>query len=171
LIGVSDGFHIDDEDWDVKLRFYNLITQTELKYKRQRVRRGMRGVAGENRTLGIPPLGYTRRVKREANGYIERRPNGTPKTELCIDPETLPYAQLMWELFYVKKWSKYQIAKQFNDERVCDWDGWTPTGIEGTLLNPLYCGYHIWNRTRSEFNWETQRWERVSNHWKEWEWC
>ncbi|HMO85939.1 MAG TPA: recombinase family protein, partial [Lacipirellulaceae bacterium] len=54
LLGVSDGFNLDGEDWDTKLGIYNVFSTMDTKYKRQRVRRGMLGAARENRPLGRP---------------------------------------------------------------------------------------------------------------------
>ncbi len=88
LVGVSDSFNLDSGDWDTQVRFYNLFTHMETKYKRIRVRRGMRGAAMENRSLGKMPLGYTRRAKLDANGGIIRGSDDKPVYERCIDPVT-----------------------------------------------------------------------------------
>ena len=170
VVGVSDGFHLDGDDWDLRLSIYTALSELETKNKRRRVRLGMAGAAGENRSLGKPPFGRTRRIKRDANGNIERKPNGAPKKEYCIDPATDAHVQRMFDLFINQKWTAHRIMRLFNRERVEDWDGWTEGAIRDILTNPCYYGLFIWNRTRREFDPLTQKMEIVPNPWREWKW-
>lgn len=170
LLGVSDGFHLDDPDWDTKVRLHNMFSEMENKYRRQRVQRGLMGSVGNNQPMGRMLFGYGRRPRKDENGNILRKRNGAAKTERCFALETKESALFMWELFYVKRWSTYQIAQEFNRLRIDDWDGWSDKSIECMLINPGYIGLFIWNRTTKEFNWDTQKFETVNNPWTKWKW-
>lgn len=170
LYGASDGFHIDDPNWDQQVRLRNMFNQMEYTSKRQRVRRGLSGLASENRPIGRLALGFARRPPRDQNGIVLSKPNGLPKTERCFDPEMKAAAELMWDLFYNKKWSTYKIAVEFNRLRIDGGDSWSDKSIEQMLTNPAYIGLFIWNRTTKVFNWETQKYETVKNPWQEWIW-
>ena len=75
----------------------------------------------------------------------------------------------MFELFSVKKWSTYQIAKHFNDIKVDGWDGWTGSGIRKLLVGLDAMGIFIWNRTRREFDIEQNKIVVLENPRSEWE--
>jgi DNA invertase Pin-like site-specific DNA recombinase len=169
LVGVSDGFHLDDEDWDTKVRFYNLVTHMETKYKQQRVRRGMAGAATSNRVIGKLPLGYTRRVLRDSVGRILMNGKDQPLHERCIDSETKDYALRMFTWVMKESWTPFMVARKFNELKVEGWDGWSVATIIKILVNPAYIGLFIWNRTKTEYNYEAHEYEIVHNRWTEWE--
>lgn len=170
LYGASDGFHIDDPNWDQQVRLRNMFNRMEYTSKRQRVLRGQSGMASENRPIGRLPLGYGRKPLRDRNGNVLMKPDGGCKTQRCFDPETKAGAELMWELFYVKKWSTYRIAVEFNRLRIDGGESWSDNSITQMLLNPAYIGLFIWGRTTKEFNWKTQRYEIVNRPWQNWVW-
>ncbi|HMO85821.1 MAG TPA: hypothetical protein PKC18_12980 [Lacipirellulaceae bacterium] len=118
MIGVSDGFDIDGQDWDGKVALFNFFTRMDNGFKRQRVRRGMMGAAAENRSLGKLPLGYTRRVNRNAAGVVETKPDGRPKHKRCLDPATKDAAYRIFQMYCERKLTPYRITRQLNQERV-----------------------------------------------------
>jgi len=168
LVGVSDGFNLDGEDWDMKVSFYSFFNRLETKNKRQRVKRGMGGSAADSRTLGKLPFGYARKTKYDAKGNAEYKPNGQPKTQMCIDPAMQDVVKSMFDLFCEKKWSAHRICKMFNEEKIEGWDGWTEGAIRRILVNPIYIGLRIWNRTRNEIDPETEKQVTLQNPWQDW---
>lgn len=168
LIGASDGFSLHDPDWDMKLTMYGLLSRLFIKSLRQKVRRGMTGTAGRGGTLGRPPLGFSRRPKRDAQGNVLYDSDGNPKTEYCIDPATQPIVHEVFEKYVVKQWTSYQIARDFNTRNVNNWAGWTEAGIRKVLGNPAYVGVFIWNKTRGEYDLETRKRRAVRNPRRDW---
>ena len=76
---------------------------------------------------------------------------------------------LMFELFSVRKWSPYQIARHFNELKVDGWDGWTESGIKKLLVGLDAMGIFIWNRTHREYDVEEDKIVVVPNPRSEWE--
>ena len=169
LIGASDGFDLDHEDWETKITIYGLVSRLFMKQLRQKVRRGMQGAIRRGTCTGKPPLGYTRIVHRNEAGAIICGPDGLPKYEYCIDPVTREHALLAWDLFTQKKWSPYRIAKHFNQIKVEGDDGWTGNGIRMLLQNEMFIGLVIRNRTHLEWDLETSKNVAESNPPEEWE--
>lgn len=163
LIGASDNFDLDDPDWEMKLTMYGLLSRLFIKSLRQKVKRGMGGTHRNGGTLGRPPLGYSRSVKRDESGLIQHGPDGAPKTEICFDPETQAIVLEIFEMFVNRRWTTHRIAKDLNRRKVNGWDGWTSGGLLKILRNPAYVGVFIWNRTRREFDIETRKWKVVEN--------
>ena len=89
--------------------------------------------------------------------------------ELCIDPATCEHRRLLHELFVHKGWSACRIAKDFNTLRVDDWDGWTERAIKKLLHSPTAIGVFIWNKTRREYDSESEKWIIVTNPRPQWE--
>jgi DNA invertase Pin-like site-specific DNA recombinase len=169
LIGASDGFDLSNPNSDLLITMFGLVSRLFIKGLREKVRRGMRGAARRGTVLGRPPLGFTRKVHRDKNGNIVCRPDGRPRHELCIDPETQKHRAQMFELFSVKKWSPYQIAKHFNDLKVDGWDGWTEGGVKKMLVGLDAMGIFIWNRTHREYDVEQDKIVVAENPRSEWE--
>ena len=119
-------------------------------------------------SLGMLPLGYTRRVHRDQNGNIVYRTNGLPRYEPCVDPVTREHRLLMYELYVDKRWSTYKIARHFNKLKLDGWNGWTGSGISKTLKNEMAIGVVIWNRTRREKDLDSGKWVVVANPLSEW---
>lgn len=169
LYGVSDGFHIDDPDWDTKVRLLNMFNQMECKNKQQRVRRGLRGIATLNRATGRLPVGYGRQPIRDELGNVMRKVNGEVLYERAIDPATSAIVREAFDLFCNQKWSTYQIAMEFNRRQLDGGDSWSDGSIGCLLTNPAYIGLFIWGRTSKEYDWESQKYVTVSRPWTEWE--
>jgi DNA invertase Pin-like site-specific DNA recombinase len=169
LIGASDAFDLSNENSEMLITMYGLLSRLFIKGLREKVRRGMRGAAGRGTVLGKLPLGFTRKVKRDKDGNIVYRPDGRPRHEICIDPETQKHRVLMFELFSVKKWSPYQIARHFNALKIDDWDGWTESGIKKLLVGLDAMGIFFWNRTRREYDPEQDKIVVIENPRSEWE--
>jgi DNA invertase Pin-like site-specific DNA recombinase len=169
LIGASDGFDLSNPNSDLLITMFGLVSRLFIKQLREKVRRGMRGAARRGTVLGRPPLGFTRKVHRDQNGNIVCRPDGRPRHELCIDPETQKHRVRIFELFSVKKWSPYEIAKHFNDLKIDGWDGWTESGIKKLLVGLDAMGIFIWNRTHREYDVEEDKIVVVENPHSEWE--
>lgn len=143
LYGVSDGFHIDDPDWDTKVRLLNMFNQMECKNKQQRVRRGLRGIATLNRATGRLPIGYGRQPIRDEHGSVTRKPNGEVLYQRAIDPATSAIVREAFDLFCNRQWSTYQIAMEFNRRQVDGGESWSDGSIGALLTNPAYIGLFI----------------------------
>lgn len=168
LIGASDGFSMDDDDWDMKVGLYNLFNRLEKKRKSRRVLRGMFGAAHENRVLGKPPFGYVGKKIRDVNGNEVTGNKDAPVHERVIDPEAAAWVRKIFELAVIHKWTPYKIAEHLNQNKVDDWDGWVPQGVINILVNPAYIGLFIWGRTTKDYNYETRKWETISRPWTHW---
>ncbi len=169
LFGASDGFHLDDDAWEERVGFYNLIVKMEAKAKRQAVRRGMRGAAQRSTCRGKLPLGFTKQAVRDESGRVARRVDGRPYNEPCIDPVTSRDRKLLYELFLDKGWSAYKIVKHFNALKVDGWDGWSETTIRSLLWSADAIGVFISNTTRKEYDYEKKEWGRKRNPKSEWD--
>ena len=168
LIGASDGFNMSDEDWDMKITMYGLVSRLFLKGLRQKVRRGMRGAAERGTNLGKLPLGFTRRPLLDDAGHPVSRRNGKPRTVPCVDPTTREDVVRLFDLFVEHKWTPYRIARDFNDRRVDDWNGWTESTVKKLLRNSAFIGIFVWDKFRSEFDYEKEQWARVKNPRPQW---
>lgn len=157
MFGASDGFTLSDGEWDMKITIYGLISRLFIKQLRQKVRRGMAGTARNLGTLGVPPLGFTRKVVRNNDGEVVRDVEGIPKTTFTPDPGTLAIVYLIYHLYVNEGWTPYRIINEFNTHRVNNWDGWTEGGVRKILRNPAYIGVFIWNRTRREYDMDLER--------------
>jgi DNA invertase Pin-like site-specific DNA recombinase len=168
LIGASDGFDLSSPDWEVKVAVSGLVSQLHIRGLREKVIRGMKGAARRHTVLGKPPLGFTRKIVRDEDGQIVRRPSGKPLHELAIESEFAELVRRIFRLFVVKLWSPYRIAKRFNARKHEGTDTWTESTIKKILKNPASIGVFIWNRTHTEFDYETEKWIKVPNPRSEW---
>lgn len=168
LIGASDGFDLFSPQGEMMMYVYLLVSRFFIKQAKEKSKRGMRAAARRRTVLGKLPLGLTRRAKRRDDGTVERNAHGRPFHVPCHDPVTMDAARHMFELFVVQKWSRGRIAKLFNQLKVDDWDGWSPSGIRDTLANPAYVGVFIWNQTRLEYDEEKEKKVVVRNPPSEW---
>lgn len=169
MIGASDGFNLSDQNSDILITMFGLVSRLFIKGLREKVRRGMKGAARRGTCLGKLSLGFTRRVHRDPGGNIVRGPDGLPLYETCFDPATQPFRLMLYELFVVQGWSPYRIAKHFNKLRVDGWSGWTGSAIKNLLRNPSSIGVFIWNRQHQEFDPEEEKWVTVRHPHSEWE--
>ncbi len=169
LYCASDGFNLQDQNWEEMLHLYNLITQLEGKLRHKRGNRGHRGAAQRRRVSGKLSLGFARTPELDGDGNQVLKPDGTPFMVPCIDPDTRKYREKMYELFNEKKWSYYKIAQYYNRAKIIGWSGWTDVGIRSTLANTDAIGVFISNRTSSFKNFETGEWERKLNPRSEWD--
>ncbi|MBI1370438.1 MAG: hypothetical protein GC162_17520 [Planctomycetes bacterium] len=167
LTGV-DGFSIDGEDWDMRVKMYSLFSYSETKYKRQRVRRGLAGAAEEDRVIGKLPLGYAKRVKRDANGRVIYNSKGLPVHGRAFDPVTKKIVYEMFEKIVHGGWSIYQMTQKFNKEKIDGSDGWTCESIRKLLINPAFIGLFVYNQWVAEWDYEKNRVIRVKKPWYEW---
>src|SRR5690606_37370292 len=106
---ASDGFHLDDEIWEEKLKLFNLAVGMEAKIKRQTVRRGMRGAAQRGTCRGKLSLGFTRQILRDESGRVVRRADGRPYHEPCIDPVTRLDRERLFAHLLDDGWSLYKM--------------------------------------------------------------
>jgi hypothetical protein len=169
MIGASDGFDVNSADWDIKVTIYGLISRLFIKGLREKVRRGMRGAARRGTCLGKLPLGYTRRELHDAEGNAVVGPDGLPKHEPCIDPATKDAALLIFELYIVRNWTPHKIAKFCNNHLVDGSCSWSDRSITRLLKDETYIGVFVWNRQRSEYDYEERKWIKVRNPRSEWE--
>ena len=168
MIGASDGFDLSSSDWDIKVTIYGLISRLFIRDLRGKVLRGMKGGARRRTVLGKLPLGYTKKHLRDEAGQVVRRPNGKPLSEPAIDPESAKLAHEIFDLYTVKLWSPFRIAKYLNRSLADGTDTWTESSVKKILKNPACIGVFIWNRTRREFDYETEKWTKVENPKSEW---
>ncbi|MCG8586914.1 MAG: recombinase family protein [Pirellulales bacterium] len=163
LIGASDGFSLDDQDWDTKVRFYGLLSAMFKKDLQRKVKRGMRATFLAGGVIGKLILGHTKKVRLDAAGNPMLKTNGTPKYERCIDDSTKDSKEHLYRLFLEKKKTPYRIAQIFNRLKIDDWEGWTDDSVTYELANPANIGVFIWNQFSTEYNWDTKKWERRRN--------
>ncbi len=168
LLGASDGFDLLSPNGEIMVWVYLLVSRLFLKGTSEKVKRGMGGAARRHTCLGKPSLGFTRRPKVDERGHVVRSSDGDITYEWCVDPVTKPIRALIFELFVVKRWSVYQIAKYFNKHRIDDWDHWTENTIWKLLWSASAIGVFIWNRTRRVYNPDTEKYETVVNPRSEW---
>ncbi|GAA4428743.1 hypothetical protein GCM10023155_19550 [Bremerella cremea] len=168
LYGASDGFDLDDANSEVMITVYGLLSRLFIKQLRQKVKRGMGGAHRRRHVLGRPPLGFTRSRLRDESGHLVRDSQGTPVNVIAIEPRTSKLVRLIFWLFVKKLKSAYEIAQFLNLVSADDWNGWTESGIKKILSNHAYRGLFIWNKTRKEYNPETERDEVMRNPHKEW---
>lgn len=169
MIGASDGFDISSPHWDISLTIFGLLSRLFIKSLREKVGRGMKGAARRGTSVGKLPLGFARRHKLDAFGKNVTGGDDSPIFEPCIDPDTSKYRLLMFQFYVEQGWSPLRISRHFNDLKVDGWDGWTATSIRNLLWNPTAIGVFIWNRTRREFDFEDEKWVKVTNPRKDWE--
>lgn len=168
MIGASDGFDLASPDWDIKVTIYGLISRLFISGLREKVLRGMKGAARRGTVLGKLPIGFTRKPVKDESGTIVRRPNGKPLYQPAIDPESRSTVKMLFMLFEKRKWSAHKIAKVFNQKEIDNTTTWTETGVKKMLANPAYLGVFFWNRTRREYDYETEKWVKKANPSSEW---
>jgi len=169
MIGASDGFDLSSADWDIKITIYGLLSRLFIKQLREKVRRGMKGAARRGTCLGKLSLGFTRRVHCKPDGEAVLDPDGQPIYEPCIDPVSSEDRLAMYVMFVERGMSAYQIARDFNRRKVDGWNRWTEGGIKGLLFSPDAIGVSIWNRNRSEYDYEAEKYITVRNPRSEWQ--
>jgi hypothetical protein len=169
MIGASDGFNLDDPNWEIWLTIFGLLSRLFIKSLREKVHRGMLGAARRGRCTGKLSLGFTRRVIVDDDGHALLGPDERPVHEPCIDPATQEHRLLLYKLFVEQQLSAYKIAKHFNQLKVDDWDGWCESTIKDLLRNPTSIGVFIYNKCRKERDRETGTVTDVPNPRSEWE--
>jgi DNA invertase Pin-like site-specific DNA recombinase len=169
MIGAADGFDLRNPNSDILITVFGLVSRLFIRSLKEKVMRGMKGAARRGTCLGKLSLGFTRRIHRDANGNVVYRPDGRPRHEPCIDPNTRQYRRLMYELFVEQNWSAYRIARHFCKLKVDGWEGWTDSAIKKLLWNENAIGAFNWNKTHREYDWEEEKWVVVKNPPSEWE--
>ena len=106
-------------------------------------------------------------MRDESHNPIHR-PDGRPRHEPCVDPATREHAEMLFRAFTQDRVTAYKLAKKFNELKVENWTGFTVKGIKDTLANTAYIGVFIYNRTRGQYDHETQKWVRIENPRSEW---
>lgn len=169
LIGASDGFSLDNEQWEIQIKLFSLFSMLFKLQSKQKVRRGMRGAFREGGVVGKLIMGHTRAPRIDSNGNIVFRSNGKPKHVRCIDKQGNQKKRLLYHLFLRKNWSLGRIATAFNKKKVDGWDRWSPKSVAYELNNPANVGIFLWNQFRTEYDWENQVAYRVRNEPSKWE--
>jgi DNA invertase Pin-like site-specific DNA recombinase len=157
LVGASDGFDLSNENADVMLSVYSMLSRLFMKNLRQKVRRGMAGAARRGTSLGRPPLGYSLVPADNVQGNPIHGKDGERLNMLSIDPEGSKYVTMAFELFGIKRWTKGRIAKEFNRLEADGGNGWTNSSIHLVLRNRIYIGEQIFNKTKHERDPETHK--------------
>lgn len=168
LIGASDGFDLSSADWDIKITLYGLIARLFVRSLREKCRRGMRGAARRGTCLGKLPLGFTRRPAIDDAGNLVTGPDGLPIYDICIDPTSAAFRLQMFEWYVERRWSLGRIAREFNRLKVDGWDRWSKQAIRDLLLSGTAIGVFIWDQTRREYDYETEKYVAVRNPRKDW---
>ena len=168
MIGASDGFDLNSVDWDIKLTMYGLLSRLFIKGLREKVKRGMSGAARRGTCLGKFGLGFARRIHCDEHGRPVTDAQGQPIYERCIDPVTREDRRLAFDLFVEQNWSPYKITREFNRRKVDGSDNWTEAAIKKQLWGPDAIGVFIWNKTRSEYDLDTDKWLVLPNPHQEW---
>jgi DNA invertase Pin-like site-specific DNA recombinase len=168
MIGASDGFDLSSPNWDIFITIYGLLSRLFIRGLQEKVGRGMKGAARRRTCVGKPPMGFTRKVVRDADGVPIVHPSGIPLFTWAIDPVSRQFVELLFELFVDRRMSAYAIAKQFNQQKLDGTDGWTESTIKNMLWNPAYIGVFVWNRTRREFDFDKEKYVTIQNPRSEW---
>jgi DNA invertase Pin-like site-specific DNA recombinase len=168
LIGSSDGFDLDSPLGEIMVRIFNILSLLFLKQLREKVGRGMRRRAEEGTTMGRPGLGFTRRVRLDASGKQILNPDGSPVTELCIDPDTAEIVRRIVHLYIDKLLSFRRIAQILNEENADGFNRWTEMTIRKILETTSIIGVFVWNRTRKEFDLDEEDYVVVQRPRSEW---
>lgn len=168
LLGASDGFDLSIVNSDVLVTVNGLVSRLHIKGLQQKVKRGMQGAAARGTCLGMPSLGFTRQIFKDASGRAAYDSDGIPTYQICIDPATRGDRLRIFEMFVNQCQSAYAIARQFNAENVDGWNGWTESGIKILLRNPNAIGVFVWNKTRREFDPESGKVAIIRNPHTEW---
>jgi hypothetical protein len=70
LIGASDGFNLSNENADMNISIFGLVSKLFLKGLKQKVMRGMLGAADRGGVMSKLPLGLTRLPQRDQRGNV-----------------------------------------------------------------------------------------------------
>lgn len=160
LIGVSDGVDTGRRSYELETGMRGLMNQAYLADLADKTHRGLTGRALAGASAGGLPYGY--------------RVTGTGQREICPDQ-----AQVVRRIFaiYLEGHSARDIAIALNRDGVKSSRGgsWAASAIHGDirrgigiLVNPIYCGRQVWNRSRWIKHPETGR--RVRRERPEAEW-
>jgi site-specific DNA recombinase len=168
LIGSSDGFDLNSVHGEMLIGIYNILSRLFIKSLREKVRRGMGGAAERGTVLGKLPIGLTRRVRLDEHGREVLNPDGTSLTEPCIDPNTALIVAEIVDMYVNQKLSVYKIARILNERNADNWNRWTGSRVFGILRSASLIGVLIWNRQRSEYDFESERLIKVDNPRSEW---
>ncbi len=152
LIGSSDGFDLNSAMGEIMVRIFNILSLLFVKQLREKVGRGMVRSAENGMTMGRPGLGFTRRVRLDASGKQVLNPDGSPVTELCIDPDSAEIVRRIVYLYIDKLLSFRRIAQILNEENADGFNRWTQMTIRKILETTSLIGVFIWNQTRKEFD-------------------
>lgn len=165
IVGVNDGINTRGEGYGLLLSIRGAMNEEGRREIAKRTHRGLSGVALSGHSAGGKCYGY-RSVPIEDN--TRRDSYGRPvviATLREVDPEQAKWVRFIFEK-YADGWSPRKIAYELNRLQVpppgASWNrkrrtckGWAASAIYGDqkrgfgiLLNPLYAGSYVWNRTR-----------------------
>jgi site-specific DNA recombinase len=173
IFGVSDGINTKSEGYGLLLSIRGAMNEEARREIGKRTHRGLSGVAIGGNCAGGRSYGY-RHIAIE--DPARRDHLGRPiifGVRREIDPEQAKWVRFIFER-YVEGKSALSIADELNrlgvespgatwrrKKRVCR--GWARSAIYGDtsrgfgiLLNPLYAGLFVWNRTRRSIDPDTK---------------
>lgn len=169
MLGASDGFDLDDANWDVWVTVYGLVSRLFIKQLKQKVKRGMSSRRSKTkRVLGRCPLGFTRKRVRDQNGNLVTDADGNAVHEIHIEGESSRLVKLIHRLYTRRRWSAYEIAKHLNSIEADEWNGWTESTVKKILFNPANIGVFIWNMRSKVYDYELEKEVIVRNPRSEW---
>ncbi len=142
---------------------FGILSRLFIKSLREKVGRGMKGAAERGTVLGKLLFGFTRRVRLDASGEAVLNHDGTPVTEPCIDPASAAIDSEIVEKFVFKKLSVYKIVLWLNDTKADGYDRWTKRQVWNILESAALIGVFIWNKFRTEFDFEQERYVKMRN--------
>ncbi len=161
LIGASDGFDLSSPHGELMVAMFGILSRLFIKSLREKVGRGMKGAAERGTVLGKLLFGFTRRVRLDASGEAVLNHDGTPVTEPCIDPASAAIDSEIVEKFVFKKLSVYKIVLWLNDTKADGYDRWTKRQVWNILESAALIGVFIWNKFRTEFDFEQERYVKM----------
>ena len=185
ILGVNDGVNTRSEGYGLLLSIRGAINEEARREISKRTHRGLSGVALSGNSAGGRSYGY-RHVPVEdpsRRDHLGRPVVVSVRRE--VDEEQARWVRLIFEK-YADGWSPRRIANELNclgvpapgatwnrKRRVCK--GWAASAIYGDhkrgfgiLLNPLYGGVYIWNRTRRQVDPETKARKHAARAKSEW---
>lgn len=165
ILGVNDGVNTRSEGYGLLLSIRGAMNEEARREIGKRTHRGLSGVALSGNSAGGRSYGY-RHVPIEDPSRRDHL--GRPMVlgvRREVDPEQAQHVRFIFERF-ADGWSPRRIADELNrmgvappgatwkrKQRECK--GWAASAIYGdqkrgfgALLNPLYGGMYVWNRTR-----------------------
>ena len=163
-IESSTGMDLDN----VGARVMGVMSEEYLEKVRQDTHRGLRGCFDRKHATGGGPFGY-----RTIPIVVGEDTHGHPVTKgyrIEVNPEQAAIVAQLFKAYATQGLGIRNLAHDLNARGTPSprGKGWSPSAIREMLLNPIYKGERIWNRSFWVKDHETgkrKRFERPENEW------